>query len=195
MLTVQRRQPQVERADKRVDQNHPQRSKERGVGISNGRANKWRKGLFEGRSEDTDGEDQAMSDQNWRSDSTVKWDMIASGKWMQKAEWNRWVTTMDRDQPHKTPVTSTWTVDLLTRQGEGRKTVVDWLRDKTISWKAQRRFLQTNEGVFPYEDRLQKWGKHPDGICELCKRCREMGLKLLDGRPARDNTGHLQNSV
>jgi hypothetical protein len=31
--------------------------------------------------------------------------MIASGKWIQKAAWNRWVTTMEREQPHKTPVT------------------------------------------------------------------------------------------
>ena len=157
-------------------------------------ANKWRKGLFEERSEDTDGE-QSMSDQSWRSDAPAKWDMIASGKWMQKAAWNRWVTTMVRDQPHKTPITSTWTADFLTREGQGRKAVGDWLRDKTISWKARRRLLQTNAGVFPCEAHLQKWGKHPDGICELCKRCREMGLKLLGGRPARDTTGHRDDMV
>jgi hypothetical protein len=98
--------------------------------------------------------------------------------------WNRWVNTMERNQPHKTPVTSTWTVDFLTRGGKGRKTVGDWLRDKTISWKTRRRLLQTNASVFPCEARLQKWGKHPDGICEVWKRCREMGLKLLGGRPA-----------
>ena len=43
--------------------------------------NKWRKGLFEERSEDTDG-DQQMEDQNWRSDASATWDMIATGKWM-----------------------------------------------------------------------------------------------------------------
>jgi hypothetical protein len=148
-------------------------------------ANKWRKGLFEERSEDTDG-DQQMQNQNrgWRPDASAKRDMIGTGKWMQKAVWNRWVNTMDRNQPHKTPVTSTWTVDFLTRGGKGRKTVGDWLRDKTISWKTRRRLLQTNASVFPCEARLQKWGKHPDGICEVWKRCREMGLKLLGGRPA-----------
>jgi hypothetical protein len=36
---------------------------------------------------------------------------------------------MERDQPHKTPITSTWTVDFLTRVGEGHKVVGDWLRD------------------------------------------------------------------
>ena len=102
------------------------------------------------------------------------------------------VTTLERDQPHKTPVTSTWTDDFLTREGEDRKVMVDWLRDKMISWKARRRLLQTNAGTFPCEGRLQKWGKHPDGTCGLCKRNREMGLKLLGVRPAR---GHLQSSV
>jgi hypothetical protein len=83
--------------------------------------NKWRKGLFEERSVDTDG-DQQMQNQNWRSDATDKWDMIATGKWIQKTVWNRWVTKSERDHPHKTPVTSTWTADFLTREGEGRKT-------------------------------------------------------------------------
>ena len=157
-------------------------------------ANKWWKGLFKERSEDTDG-DQRMPNQNWRSDAPAKWDMIATGKWMQKAAWNRWVTTLEREQPHKTPITSTWTADFLTREGEGHKAVGDWLRDKTISWKVRRRLLQTNAGVFPCAAHLKKWGKHADGICELCKRCREMGLKLLGGRPARGTTGHLQSSV
>jgi ribonuclease HI len=157
-------------------------------------ANKWRKGLFETRSRDMDG-DQQMQNHNWRSDAPSKWDMIATGKWIQKAAWNRWVTESERDQPHKTPITSTWTADFLTREGEGRKAIGDWLRDKSVPWKARRRLLQTNAGVFPCEARLQRWGKHPDGICELCKRCREMGLKLLGGRPARGTTGHLQSSV
>ncbi len=68
--------------------------------------NKWWKGLFEERNEDTDG-DQQMTDQNWRSDAPVKWDMIATGKWMQKVVWNRWVTTLEWDLLHKTPITST----------------------------------------------------------------------------------------
>ncbi len=69
-------------------------------------ANKWGKGLFETRSRDTDG-DQQMQNHNWRSDVSSKWDMIATGKWIQKAAWNRWVTESERDQPRKTPITST----------------------------------------------------------------------------------------
>ena len=75
--------------------------------------------------------DQLEDDQNWRSDAPDTWDMIVSGKWIQKVVW---VTTREREHPHKTPVTSTWTADFLTREREGRKTVGDWLRDKTISW-------------------------------------------------------------
>jgi hypothetical protein len=44
------------------------------------------KGLFEEHSEDTDG-DQQMVYQNWRPDSPAKWDIITSGKWIQKSEW------------------------------------------------------------------------------------------------------------
>jgi hypothetical protein len=105
-------------------------------------------------------EDQSQDDQNWRSNAPDKWDMIASGKWIQKAAWNRWVTTREREKPHKTPVTSTWTADFLTREGEGRKAVGDCLRDKTISWKARRRLLQTNAGVFPCEARLTRPRHH-----------------------------------
>jgi len=58
------------------------------------------------------------------------------------------------DQPHKTPVASTWTTNFLTREGEGRKAMGDWQTDKTISWKARRRLLQTNADTFPCEARL-----------------------------------------
>jgi hypothetical protein len=51
-------------------------------------------------------EDQTQDDRNWRPDTSDKWDMIATGKWIQKTVWNRMVTTMERDQSHKTPVTS-----------------------------------------------------------------------------------------
>ncbi len=68
---------------------------------------------------------------------------IASGKWIQKVTWNRsqWVTTREREQPHKTPVTSTWTADFLPREGKDLKAMGDWLRDKTISWKTRRSLL------------------------------------------------------
>ena len=70
-------------------------------------------------------EDLPRENQNWKSKAPDKWDTIATGRWMQKAAWNRMVTTMMRDQPHKQPVTSTWTADFLTREGEERKTMGD----------------------------------------------------------------------
>ena len=88
-------------------------------------------------------------EQSWRANASDKWDTIDSGKWVQKSVWNRMVTTSERDQFHKTPVTSTWTTDFLTREGEVLKAMGDWLRDKTVHWKAHRRFLQTNTVTFP----------------------------------------------
>ena len=75
------------------------------------------------------------------------------------------------------------------------KVMGDWFHDKSIPWKTRRRLLQTNSGIFPWESHLQKWGKHSDGICVLCKRFREMVLGLLDGKPVRDTTSLLQSSV
>ena len=92
-------------------------------------------------------EDQTQSEQNWKPDTPDKGDKIASGQWIQKAVWNRMVTMMERDQTHKTQVTSTWTADYLTREGEEHKAMWEWLRDKshkTISWKARTRLFQTN---------------------------------------------------
>ena len=105
---------------------------------------------------------------------SAKWDMIATGKWMQKAEWNRWVTTLERDQSHKTPITSTWTADFLTREGEGLNAVGDWFRDKTISWKTRRRLLQTNTGI--------SLGTPPD-ICRAT--CVASKLQRLQGPTMR----------
>ena len=80
-------------------------------------------------------EDSIQLEQSWRVTSPDKWDVIDSGKWIQKVEWNRMVTVSERDQPHKTPVTSTWTTDFLTREGEGLKAMGDWLRDNRCHGK------------------------------------------------------------
>jgi hypothetical protein len=61
------------------------------------------------------------------------------------------VTRPMREQLHTTPVNTTWTADFLTLEGEGRKAMGDWLRDKSIPWKARRRLLLTNSETFPCE--------------------------------------------
>jgi ribonuclease HI len=152
-------------------------------------ADKWRTELFKPRHEFWEGE------QIEPVGPSEKWETVASGQWIQKASWNRMVTRTMREQSHTTPVTTTWTVDFLTREGEGRKAMGDWLHDKLIPWKTCRCLLQTILGTFPCESRLQKWGKNSDRICGLCTRYRKMGLGLLGGKPARGSTGHLQSSV
>ena len=54
------------------------------------------------------------------------------------------VTKPMREQSHTTPVTTTWTTDFLTREGEDRKAMGDWIHDKSIPSKTRRRLLQTN---------------------------------------------------
>ena len=61
--------------------------------LQNG-TNKWRRGLFEGHGEGME-EDNPQFQHNWRSTVSDKWDVIVSGKWIQKAEWNRMVTTFE----------------------------------------------------------------------------------------------------
>jgi hypothetical protein len=45
--------------------------------------------------------------------------------------------------------TEKWETVALTREGEGRKEMGDWLHDKSILWKTHRHLLQTNLGTFP----------------------------------------------
>jgi len=77
-------------------------------------ADKWRSELFRPRLERWEGE------QIEPVGSTEKWEKVASGQWMQKAAWNRMVTRTIRELPHTTPVTTTWTADFLTREGENQ---------------------------------------------------------------------------
>ena len=87
--------------------------------------------------------------------SPEKWETVASGQWIQKEVWNRLVTRTMWEQSHTTPVTTTWTFDFLSREGEGRKAMGDWLHDKMIPWKSRRRLLQTNSGILI--DRCVYW--------------------------------------
>ncbi len=54
-----------------------------------------------------------------------KWETVTSGQWIQKESWNRMVTRTMWEQPHTTRVTTTWTADFLTREGEGQKAMGD----------------------------------------------------------------------
>ncbi len=53
-----------------------------------------------------------------------------------------------QDQSHKTPITSTWTADFLTREGEGRQAIGDWLRDKTVTVEDTKKSSSDECGCF-----------------------------------------------
>ena len=51
---------------------------------------------------------------------------VSSGQWIKRVTWNRMTIKPMREQPHTTPVTTTWTIDFLTRVGEDRKVMGNW---------------------------------------------------------------------
>jgi hypothetical protein len=99
------------------------------------------------------------------------------------AAWNRMVTRRVREQPNTTPVATTWTADFLTREGEGRKAMSDWLRDKSIPWKVRRRLLPETIREHFRASPASRNGVSTRMECGPCKRCREVGLGLLVGNP------------
>jgi len=117
-------------------------------------------GLFEERNVDED-DDEHMHDQNWRSDAPVKWDLIASGNWIQNGTWNRRVTTLDRDLPHRTPVTTTWTVHFLTREGEGHKAVGKWAKGQDDILEDTEKTPSNECGSFPMRGSPAEVGQTP----------------------------------
>jgi hypothetical protein len=149
-------------------------------------ADKWRRAeLYKSRLEIWEGE------QIEPVGSTEKWETVASGRWMQKAVWNRMVTITMRESPHNTPVTTTWTADFLTREDEGRKAVGDWLQDKLIPWKASRRLLRQTQEPFRASHASRNGARTRMGYVAFLSDAE----RFLGENPARDNIGHLQSSV
>jgi hypothetical protein len=61
------------------------------------------------------------------------------------------VTRTMWEEPHTTPVTTTWTTDFLTQEGEDRMVMDDCLHNKSIPWKTRRRGLSvtSRDSNFP----------------------------------------------
>ena len=66
--------------------------------------------------------------------------------------------------------TDSWTVDFMTRPGESREAIHEWLKRKAVPWRRRRRLLQALTGTFPCGQGLNKIGKGTGRGCELCAR-------------------------
>jgi hypothetical protein len=111
--------------------------------------NKWWTELFKPRPELWEGEQ--IESVGLTKGLTEKWETVPSGKWIQRETWNRMVTRTMWEEPHTTPVTTTWTTDFLTQEGEDRMVMDDCLHNKSIPWKTRRRGLSvtSRDSNFP----------------------------------------------
>ena len=90
-----------------------------------------------------------------------------------------------------TPATSSWAMDFLTRKGESRKSIHDWLRDRKIPWQRRRRLIQVMANCFPTGSYLALIGQRNSAHCELCQRLRpDVPIHQLP----RETLGHIQSA-
>ena len=85
----------------------------------------------------------------------------------------------------RSPVTDTWTADFLSREGESRECIGDYLRDKHVAWTAKRRLIQVCGGTFPTNKWCYKVGKGNSPHCDLCKAV---------GKTEIESVGHIQSA-
>ena len=88
--------------------------------------------------------------------------------------------------------TDSWTVDFMTRPGESREAIHEWLKRKAVPWRRRRRLLQALTGTFPCGQGLNKIGKGTGRGCELCARSRAPGSGL--GKRESESMGHIQSA-
>ncbi len=69
-------------------------------------------------------------------------EILRTGRWLNPKVWARETMEKLRAAPHSDPLTDTWMSDFLSREGEDKEFVGEWLRDKTVPWKVQRRLMQ-----------------------------------------------------
>jgi hypothetical protein len=56
-------------------------------------------------------------------------DILRTGRWLNPKGWTREIIEKLRADPHSELLTDTWTSDFLSREGEDREVVGEWLRD------------------------------------------------------------------
>jgi hypothetical protein len=95
------------------------------------------------------------------------------------------------------PLTDTWTSDFLSREGEGREVIGERLRDKTVSWQAQRRLMKTVTNSFPCGTHLHRMGLRGNRSCTLCQRARKQRVDDQHdgcGRIDPETLDHIQSA-
>jgi hypothetical protein len=124
-------------------------------------------------------------------------EILRTGQWLNPKVWAREIMEKLRTTPHSDPLTDTWTSDFLSREGEGREVVGEWLRDKTVPWQVQRRLMQVMTNSFPCGTHLHRMGLRRTNEYTLCQRAwrqREDDEHDGCGRSDLETLGHIQSA-
>ena len=135
---------------------------------------------------------------NGKSVQTSSVQTLQSSWWLPPHERDEMLTDINRQArgpPGRgrghTPATSSWAMDFLTRKGESRKSIHDWLRDRKIPWQRRRRLIQVMANCFPTGSYLALIGQRNSAHCELCQRLRpDVPIHQLP----RETLGHIQSA-
>jgi hypothetical protein len=97
-------------------------------------------------------------------------EILRTGRWLKPKGFAREIMEKLRAVPHSEPLTDTWTIDFLSREGEGREVVGERLRDKTVPLQVQRRLIQTMTNSFPCGAHLRRMGLRRSNEYTLCQQ-------------------------
>ncbi len=121
--------------------------------------------------------------------------ILRTGRWLNPKGWVREIMEKLREVPHSEPLTNTWTIDFLSREGEDREVVWERLRDKTVPWQVQRRLMQVMTNSFPCGAHLYRMGLRRNNEYTLCQRAwnqRENDRHEGCGWSDPETLGHIQ---
>jgi hypothetical protein len=124
-------------------------------------------------------------------------EILRTSRWVNPKDWAREIMEKLRTVPHSEPLTDTWSIDFLSREGEDREVVGEWLKVKTVPWEVKRRLLQTMTKSFPSGDHIHRMGLRRSNEYTLCQRVwkeREDDRHEGCGRSDPETLGHIQSA-
>jgi hypothetical protein len=115
-------------------------------------------------------------------------DLMDSTRW----GWRCMLQLQEADN-WKKPAATTWAAEVLLREGESREFLDSWINSSAVHEAKKRRAKQVITCSFPCGKWLHMIGARASPGCELCKRQRNMDLKMTDVLPT-ETVAHIQSA-